>query len=139
MEATLMGVPAIALSQHISHPHPAKWSTAEKFAGKVIRDLTRVEWPKNTLMNVNFPDLLAKSVKGIRAEPQGRHKIGDSLHERHDPRGVPYYWIGSKREEDADQRDTDIAAIRDGWITVTPLYLNLTHRAMLRTLKKKLR
>jgi 5'-nucleotidase len=139
MEATLLGVPAIALSQHINHPHPAKWSTAEKFAAKIIRELIRVAWPTNTLMNVNFPDVLAKSVKGIRAEPQGRHKIGDDLHEHYDPRGVPYYWIGSMRQEDADQRHTDIAAIRDGWITVTPLYLNLTHRIMLRTLKKKLR
>ena len=137
MEATLLGVPSIALSQHMNHPRPAHWSTAETFAPKVIRQLAKVDWPKNTLMNVNFPDVPAKSVKGIQPAPQGRHKIGDDLHEHHDPRGVPYYWIGSMRQEDAAQTGTDIAAVRAGWISVTPLYLDLTHRPMLRKLQKK--
>lgn len=139
MEATLLGVPSIALSQHMNHSRPAHWPTAEAFAAQVIRRLAKLDWPSNTLMNVNFPDVLAKSVKGVRAAPQGRHKIGDDLHEHHDPRGVPYYWIGSMRQEDADQTGTDIAAVRAGWISVTPLYLNLTHRSMLKDLRKKFR
>lgn len=139
MEATLLGVPAIALSQHINHPRPPHWRTAEAFAAKLIRQLVTVAWPKNTLMNLNFPDVPAKSVKGVQVAPQGRHKIGDDLHEHHDPRGVPYYWIGSMRQEDAAQTGTDIAAVRAGWISVTPLYLNLTHRPMLKLLKKKLK
>lgn len=139
MEATLLGVPSIALSQHVTRPRPAHWATAEAFVAKVVRQLVAIGWPKNTLMNVNFPDIPAKSVKGIQVAPQGRHKIGDDLHEHHDPRGVPYYWIGSMRQEDATQTGTDIAAVRAGWISVTPLYLDLTHRPMLRLLKKKLR
>jgi 5'-nucleotidase len=139
MEATLLGVPSIALSQHMTHPRPAHWATAETFAAKVVRQLVAIRWPKTTLMNVNFPDVPAKSVKGIQVAPQGRHKIGDDLHEHHDPRGVPYYWIGSMRQEDAAQTGTDIAAVRAGWISVTPLYLDLTHRPMLNLLKKKLK
>jgi 5'-nucleotidase len=139
MEATLLGVPSIALSQHINHPHPAHWATAEANAAKVIRQLARIGWPKNVLMNVNFPAVPARSVKGMQAAPQGRHKIGDDLHEHHDPRGVPYYWIGSMRQEDADQTGTDIAAVRAGRISVTPLYLNLTHQSMLKQLQKKLK
>ena len=139
MEATLLGVPAIAFSQVVTHPHPAKWATAEEHVGAVIRKLSRIGWPKNVLINVNFPDVLASSVKGISATAQGRHKIGDDLHEHHDPRGVPYYWIGSMRQEDATRKGTDIAAVRDGWITVTPLYLDLTHRPMLRRLQGVLR
>jgi 5'-nucleotidase len=65
--------------------------------------------------------------------------LGDDLHENHDPRGVPYYWIGAMRKEDAEQKDTDIVAVRDGWISVTPLHLDLTHRAMLGRLRKVLR
>jgi 5'-nucleotidase len=65
---------------------------------------------------------------------QGRHKIGDQLVENHDPRGVPYYWIGAMRLEDATQKGTDIAAVNDGRISVTPLYLDLTHRASMRKL-----
>jgi 5'-nucleotidase len=139
MEATLLGVPAIALSMHIVHPHPPKWATAEKYAAEVIRRIVRVPWPKNTLMNVNFPDVIASKVRGICAAQQGKHKIGDDLHENRDPRGVPYYWIGAMRKEDAEQKDTDIVAVRDGWISVTPLYLDLTHRAMLGRLRKVLK
>ena len=139
MEATLLGVPSIALSQHINHPHPTHWATAEANAAKVIRQLARIGWPKNVLMNVNFPAVPARSVKGVQAAPQGRHKIGDDLHEHHDPRGVPYYWIGSMRQEDAAQTGTDIAAVRAGRISVTPLYLNLTHQPMLRQLQRKLK
>jgi len=139
MEATLLGVPSIALSQHINHPHPTHWATAEANAAKVIRQLARIGWPKNVLMNVNFPAVPARSVKGVQAAPQGRHKIGDDLHEHHDPRGVPYYWIGSMRQEDAAQTGTDIAAVRAGRISVTPLYLNLTHQPMPRQLQRKLK
>ena len=138
MEATLLGVPSMALSQHINHPHPTHWATAEANAAKVIRQLARIGWPKNVLMNVNFPAVTARAVRGVQAAPQGRHKIGDDLHEHHDPRGVPYYWIGSMRQEDAEQTGTDIAAVRAGWISVTPLFLDLTHQSMLRKLRKKL-
>jgi 5'-nucleotidase len=138
MEATMLGVPAIALSQHMKRGHPVKWATAEEHAPLVIRRLAKAGWPANTLINVNFPDVPADAVKGVVAARQGRHKIGDELVERLDPRGVHYYWIGSMRLEDATAKGTDIAACQDGYIAVTPLYLDLTHRAMLRRLQKAL-
>jgi 5'-nucleotidase len=139
MEATLLGVPAIALSQVLTPRHPIKWHTAETHAADVIRRLVKVQWPSNVLINVNFPDVAAGSVKGVIATGAGRHKIGDDLHEHLDPRGVPYYWIGSMRQEDATRKGTDLAAIREGWITATPLYLDLTHRPMLKKLKQALK
>jgi 5'-nucleotidase len=138
MEATLLGVPAIALSQIVTHPHPAKWTTAETHAADVIRRLCKIGWPVNTLINVNFPDVPAGKVKGLTAAAQGRHKIGDDLLENRDPRGEPYYWIGSMRNEDATRKGTDIALTRAGWITATPLFLDLTHKAMLKKMKKAL-
>jgi 5'-nucleotidase len=139
MEATLLGVPSIALSLHINHPHPPKWATAERYCADVIRQLVRTNWPRHVLLNVNFPDVVAPSVQGICAVPQGQHKIGDDLHEHHDPRGVPYYWIGAMRKEDSEQTGTDINVVRDGWVSVTPLFLDLTHRAMLQKLGRVLR
>src|SRR6266581_4756479 len=65
-------------------------------------------WPKNTLINVNFPDLPASEVKGISVARQGRHKIGDQFIERTDPRGRPYYWIGPLRETGDGVAGTDI-------------------------------
>ncbi len=143
MEATMLGVPAIALSQVVTSPHPAKWATAEHHAANAIRKLLRGlvrngGWPRNVLVNVNFPDVLADKVKGLVAAPAGRHKLGDDLHENVDPRGVPYYWIGSMREEDPARKGTDIAEVRQGLITATPLYLDLTHQATLRRLKRAL-
>jgi 5'-nucleotidase len=128
MEATMLGVPAIALSQQMKRGHQVKWATAEEHAAKVIRKLAKAGWPANTLVNVNFPDVLADAVKGVAVARQGRHKIGDELVERIDPRGVAYYWIGAMRQEDATATGTDIAACQDGYIAVTPLFLDLTHR-----------
>jgi len=132
MEATLLGVPAIAFSQVIDPAKPVPWSTAEHHAGDVIRRLTAIGWPRNTLVNVNFPNRPADEVGDVVSVTQGRRKIGDQLVENIDPRGVPYYWIGSIRAEDPTRPGTDIAAVNDGKISVTPLHLDLTHRPTLR-------
>ena len=132
MEATLLGVTAMAFSQVIDPALPVPWSTAEAHAGTVIRRMTRMGWPRDTLVNVNFPNRPPEAVKEIAAVKQGRHKIGDQLVEKTDPRGVPYYWIGAMRTEDPTQPGTDIATVNEGKISVTPLHLDLTHQPTLR-------
>jgi 5'-nucleotidase len=102
----------------------------------VIRRLVAQPWPKNTLINVNFPDLPAPQVKGIVVARQGRHKIGDQLMERMDPRGRPYYWIGPLRETGNGVAGTDITEITNGRITVTPILLDLTNASALAALRK---
>jgi 5'-nucleotidase len=134
MEATLLGVPSVAMSQVYADGTNVKWDTARLHAPEVIRKLTRVEWPRSVLMNVNFPDCLPDGVKGSEIVGQGRHKIGDQLVETTDPRGEPYYWIGAMRLEDATRKGTDIAAIKEDKISVTPLFMDLTHRASIRKL-----
>lgn len=134
MEATLLDVPGIALSQYISPDGPVRWGPAERFAEQVIRTVTSVPWPKAVMVNVNFPDTKPSAVSGIRVCGQGRRKLGENLVERIDPRGEPYYWIGALREEERSRRATDIAAIHEKAITVTPLHLDLTHAGMLKTL-----
>ncbi|MGB8274154.1 MAG: 5'/3'-nucleotidase SurE [Alphaproteobacteria bacterium] len=135
MEATLLGVPAIALSQIAESDDTAKWPTAAAYIGPVVRGLTGTGWPRNVFINVNFPDIAADAVNGIRITRQGRRKLGDELVERRDPRGRPYYWIGAMRLEEAARPGTDIAAINAGAISVTPLYLDLTHEATIKKLK----
>jgi 5'-nucleotidase len=136
MEATLLGVPAIALSMTFKDRAKIRWATAEKFAPEVVRRLVAQPWPKNTLINVNFPDLAPDAVKGFAVTRQGRHKIGDQLMERTDPRGRPYFWIGPLREKDAGQPGTDLAAVTEGWIALTPILLDLTNEAALGPLRK---
>lgn len=138
MEATLLGVPAIAFSQVAENEETAKWSTATAHFATLLRGLAGVGWPANVFVNVNFPDVTADRVTGIKVTRQGRRKLGDELVERQDPRGRNYYWIGAMRTEDTGQRGTDLEAVNKGAISVTPLYLNLTHDSTLRHLKKSL-
>jgi 5'-nucleotidase len=138
MEATLLEVPAVALSQHWERRlnGELRWETAEAFAGEVISRLCTTPWPRNTLINVNFPDLPPKQVTGMQVVRQGRRKLGDNLTERIDPRGVPYYWIGPARDEAPNQPGTDIAAAAEGAIAITPIFLDFTHVPALDALKK---
>lgn len=136
IEATLLDVPAIALSLVADNEKTARWATAETYFPKVVRKLVGAGWPKNVFINVNFPDVPASRVKGIRVTRQGRRKLGDELVERRDPRGRRYFWIGAVRTEESTKRGTDLAAVGANAISVTPLYLYLTHDATYRRLKK---
>ena len=136
IEATLLGVPAIALSLVAESEESARWATAEKYFSRVVRKLTAAGWPENVYINVNFPDVGPNQVTGIRVTRQGRRKLGDELVERRDPRGRPYYWIGAVRTEESTKRGTDLAAVAAKAISVTPLYLYLTHDSTHRRLKK---
>ena len=138
MEATLFKVRSIAFSQVWRSREEIDWSVAERFAPSIIERLAVMPWPDDVLMNVNFPERAAGDVKGIRITEQGKRKLGDELIERHDPRGTPYVWIGAVREDDAWRDGTDIAAINDGWISVTPIHLDMTHRASFGILEKTL-
>jgi len=134
MEGTLLGIPSIALSQLAAVDAPTKWGTAERWAPGVIRKLVAAGWPEGVLINLNFPDVPADEVRGVRVCAQGRRKLGSALIERHDPRGKPYYWIDAARDEDATLAGTDLNAVSAGAVSVTPLYLDLTHRPTLQTL-----
>lgn len=136
MEATLLDIPAIALSQHYHDGEPVPWQTAGRFAPEVIRRLTRLPWPEHTLINVNFPAAPADEVRGIAVTAQGKRAIADNLTERFDPRGRPYYWIGPVRENGVAEPGTDLAAINENRVSVTPIYLNLTNIPVLASLKK---
>lgn len=135
MEGTLLGIPSIAMSQMVSPDSRTKWSTAERHAPEIIRRLAAVEWPKDVLINVNFPDLAPDEIKGVAVTTQGKRKLGSVLLERRDPRGKPYFWIDSAREEDPTIAGTDLAAVNAGIISVTPLYLDLTHRQAVQALQ----
>ncbi len=137
MEATLLGVPAMAFSQAYDNGERVKWATAERWTPRVVRALLNEGWPERVLINVNFPDVPATRVQGIRAVRQGLHEVGDSFEERIDPRGRTYYWVAAAPPfEDLGGRGTDLRATNEGYISVTPLHLDLTHRATLRALRK---
>ena len=137
MEATILGVPAIAFSQVCRDRDEPRWSTAEHWAPRVIRRLLAFGTDAGVLFNVNFPDVPAAEVAGIAAVRQGRRQAGDGFAERIDPRGNPYFWVGPQRANDTGQPGSDLDAIARGWVTVTPLGVDLTHGATLRRLERQ--
>ncbi len=128
MEGTLLGIPAIALSQARVYGEKVRWEASLQHGPRIIRKITQEEWPKNVLINVNFPDLPAKKIGGTQITFQGRRKIGDKIREGRDPRGYDYLWIGNERREDPSLPGSDLKAVNEGRISITPLCLDLTHR-----------
>ncbi len=127
MEGTLCNIPSIALSLCIRPNQTTKWETAEKYAPEVIKNLVSTGWAENVLMNVNFPAFPADEILGVKVTSQGRREmVGNNIEERIDPRGFKYYWFGLGREVGLPGQETDIKCVREKWISVTPLQLDLT-------------
>lgn len=135
MEGALLGIPSVALSQVYQDRHMVKWATAKKWTVPVLKKLIGVGWPKGIFINVNFPNVMSTKVTGIEICTQGRRKIGSGLTKGTDPRGDDYFWIGPQRDEDKYMRGSDLNAVNNGAVAVTPLALDLTHRGTLKKLK----
>ncbi len=138
MEGTLCKVPSIAFSQCIRPPARTKWETAERYAPEVLKLLLETGWSENVLMNVNFPAFEPDEIEGIRVTEQGRREmLGNNIEERTDPRGFRYYWFGLGREVGVPGHETDLKSVREKYISVTPLHLDLTHHETTRAIAGK--
>ncbi|ERS17835.1 5'-nucleotidase surE [Brucella abortus BC95] len=129
MEGTLLGVRAIALSQEYEYAGDRRivpWETAEAHAPELIGRLMEAGWPEGVLLNLNFPNCAPEEVKGVRVTAQGKLSHDARLDERRDGRGFPYFWLHFGRGKAPVADDSDIAAIRSGCISMTPLHLDLT-------------
>jgi 5'-nucleotidase len=135
MEGTLLGVPSIAFSLAVADGAVPLWETAAQVVGEVVRRLTAITWPANTLMNVNIPNLPADRLTGIHAAAQGRRLAADNTVEATDPRGRRIYWIGPNRNEEAVLPGSDIDVVRRGGVAIVPIHLDFTHREALETLR----
>lgn len=141
IEGALAGVRSIALSQVYSKEgvgDDVSFDAAEVWGSKVLKPLIDSPFAPRTLINVNFPPLPAGEVKGIRVVRQGFHDYArGSVVESTDPRGYKYFWFGLHGIEQTPGHDSDLEAIGDGFISVTPLQLDLTHDASLAMLKER--
>jgi 5'-nucleotidase len=136
-EGALLGIPSIALSQVLGPGQPAKWDTAERFGAELIRKLCAAGWADNTIINVNFPDAPPEAVKGVKVASLARRKLGTQWVERTDPRGAPYFWLGTQRDEELIP-GTDLHATTNGYVAVTPVQLELVHQPSLEGLRAAL-
>ncbi len=140
MEGTLAGIRSIALSQVYSKEgmgDSVPFAAAEAWGERVIAPLLTMEFAPRTLININFPPLEPDAVRGIRSVRQGFHDYGrGSIVKGTDPRGYDYYWFGLHGIEQTPGHDTDLEAIEEGFIAVTPLQLDLTHHQSLMALQQ---
>lgn len=139
LEGSLAGIRSIALSQVYAREGQGDnvpFGAALAWGEKVLRPLIDMPFAQRTLINVNFPALAPEAVKGIKVCRQGFHDYGrGSIVEGTDPRGYRYYWFGLHGMEHTPGHDTDLETIADGYISVTPLHLDLTHEASLASLR----
>ncbi|WP_292053800.1 MULTISPECIES: 5'/3'-nucleotidase SurE [unclassified Brevundimonas] len=142
LQGMAFGIRSIALSQSLERFHDeavAHWETAEAFAPGIIKKLLDQKWPDGVVMNVNFPKLPVELVKEVEITRQGFRDIGE-LHaiRRDDLRGRPYYWMAFRGTPHEHPQGTDLRAMEEGRISVTPLHIDLTHMPMINDLKKVL-
>jgi 5'-nucleotidase len=128
IEGTLLGIPSIALSQgyaHLDHA-PIPYETAERHAPDLIRKVIAAGIPRGTLVNINFPSVAPDAVTGVEVTRQGALTHGLSVEQRVDSRRRHYYWLAYGRADAATVPGTDVHALAEGRISVSPLRLDLT-------------
>ena len=139
MEATLLGVPAIALSQCLTSEQDEAFEPARRYGPDLIQKLIQQTWPQNILININFPIMTTfDQAPKVCVVSQGLRNINDNLVNWQDPNGRDFFWIGGNRDDSPTSVDTDLEAVQEGMISVTPLHLDLTHSATLEILKEAL-
>ncbi len=133
MEGTTLGIPSIALSQSYAPggdhntPTAVRWEVAAAYGPQVIRDILKIGFPPGVLVNINFPNCAPDEVVGLAATVQGfRGANLLRIDERKDGRGNAYYWVGFARPSYDLHEGTDLHALRDNRISVTPLKLDLS-------------
>jgi 5'-nucleotidase len=133
-----MGVPAIALSQSMMFPEGVtpNYDCAEAHAAGVIQKLLEAGWPKDVVINVNFPAAPPEAVTAVEVTRQGFRDVATRFAEkRTDLRGRDYYWLGYKALPSKPPEGVDLRAIYEGRISVTPLHIDLTHMPTVHDLK----
>jgi 5'/3'-nucleotidase len=142
MEGALLGIPSIALSLMMGFEEGARraiWDTPLAHAPSLIKKLLEEKWDAKTLININFPDAEPDEIKGVAVTSQGvRDQALLDIDSRTDPWGTPYFWFGFERRKSTLVPGTDLAAIAEGKISVTPLSVDLTDHGALKSLGRRL-
>jgi 5'-nucleotidase len=134
MEATILGIPAVAISYTGRDPEAIDaWTPAvSDLLGQIVG---REAFPRDTLLNINIPPIDPADLQGVRVTRLGRRVYEGSIMRAHDPSGKEYFWIGGGQTKWWGEMDSDFQAIEDGYISVTPLHLDLTNFHLLQELR----
>jgi 5'-nucleotidase len=132
-EGCLMGIPSIAIS--LASWEPIDFAPSAKVGRAVVEQVRARGLPAGTLLNVNVPDRPYEEIRGIRVTRLGKRVYSDPILEQRDPRGKPCYWIGGERPRWEPTEEADFQATQEGFVSVTPLQLDLTHHRMVEEIR----
>ncbi len=135
-EGTLLGIPSFAISTLPDDNEVYIFPPAAEFACRLAKAILKYGLPANTLLNVNVPHTRNKPIRGYRITRQGRRIFGESVVEKIDPRGKKYYWIGGKITGFEDIPSSDLQAVYEDCISVTPILIDLTNYAAMEEIEK---
>ena len=140
MESTIMGIPALAISLVTQEQRSSSFNfdTAARIASGMGRYILENSLPYDTLLNVNVPDVPFQNIRGKKLTRQGKRIYDGSIQETLDPHGEKHYWIGGGQPYWEHGEDTDIQAVQDNYVSITPIHLDLTNYDALKFLKDRL-
>ena len=139
IEGMALGVPSIALSQMGFYEPGSSFEASETFGPGIIKRLLEIGWPKDVVLNINFPNGDVGAITEVEVTRQGFRDFHIRHNElRTDLRGRDYYWVGFRQERSSPPQGTDLRALYDGRISVTPLHIDLTHQPTVHALKGQL-
>ena len=133
MEATVLGIPSVAVSYAgRDFAEGLGWSGP---LSDLLEQVLARPFPVDTLFNINLPPIPPARVRGVRITELGRRRYSDSMLRGRDPMGREYYWIGGSTPSWTGNSDSDFRAVEEGWVSVTPLHLDLTNHKLLQEVR----
>lgn len=133
IEGAMLGIRSIALSQSYGIDNDERivpYATSEALGPEIVQKLIDFDVPPGVLFNVNFPNCPPEMARGVAVTSQGKLAHGLGIEERRDGRGLPYFWLRFSREPEELKPGTDLHAVRNRHVSVTPLQLDLTAHAL---------
>jgi 5'-nucleotidase len=129
MEGCILGIPSYALS--LASWHPTDFSGAASFVRHWLPDILDLPLPRGSLLNINIPEGPPENIRGLRVTRLGSRVYHDVITDQIDPRGRPYFWIAGHGPTWSDDNGSDNSAVREGYVALTPLMIDLTHQKLL--------
>lgn len=138
VEGAMMNIPSIAVSLNSYKPEYENFLFSAEFISSLIPKLSLFQFPQKSILNINIPDIPQSDIAGVVVTEMGGRMFTDNYEKRIDPRGKVYYWMAGRLSTEKDNENTDITAIRQNKISISPLTFNLTQRSAVTELDKVL-
>jgi 5'-nucleotidase len=133
-EGSILGIPSMAIS--LGTFVDPNFTYAASFAARIAKLIHEKGLPAGTLLNINIPAVESAAIKGIKITKQGKTPIIESFEKRVDPRNHTYYWLAGEVIDLKGDEDTDILALKEGYISITPLQWDMTQHSFMDELRK---